>query len=199
MAKNLRFFHVLSRSFLLRTVADLARHWHRKKTHRHARCSQRHAQLFHPFLTPREPGSSLQDKNHLVNHVFSKAAFTTPVGALARELMATFIAAGLQGDKLHALAMRRHKDVQRAYSLGNQGFLELLFTHLQSIPTNLLIYVVAGETYSSTLMANLVVTGTVPLTDFTNPKVHRLASVKAFSLLDAMAARASRMPERAVY
>ena len=113
--------------------------------------------------------------------------------------MATFIAAGLQGDKLHALAMRRHKDVQRACSLGNQGFLELLFTHLQSIPTNLLIYVVAGETYSNTLMANLVITGTVPLTDFTNPKVHRLASVKAFSLLDAMAARASRMPERAVY
>ena len=48
-------------------------------------------------------------------------------------------------------------------------------------------------------MANLVVTGTVPLTDFTNPKVHRFASVKAFSLLDAMTARASRMPERAVY
>ena len=143
--------------------------------------------------------SALQDKNHPVNHVFFKATFTTPGGALARKLMATFIAAGLRGDKLHALAMRRHKDVQRACSLGNQEFLELLFTHLQPIPTKLLIYVVAGETYSSSLMANLVVTGTVPLTDFTNQKVHRFASVKEFSLLDAMAARASRLPERAVY
>ena len=143
--------------------------------------------------------SALQDKNHPVNHVFSKAAFTTPSGALARELMATFIAAGLQGDKLHALAMRRHKDVQRACSLGNQGFLELLFAHLQPVPAKLLIYVVADETHSCTLLAHLVVTGTVPLTDFTNPTVHRFASVKAFSLVDAMAARAARLPESAIY
>ena len=113
--------------------------------------------------------------------------------------MATFIAAGLQGDKLHALAMRRHKDVQRACSLGNQRFLELLFAHLQPVPTKLLIYVVADETHSSILLAQLVITGTVPLSDFTNPKVHRFASVKAFSLLDAMAARASRLPERAIH
>ena len=143
--------------------------------------------------------SALQDKNHPVNHVFSKAAFTTPGGALARELMATFVAAGLQGNKLHALAMRRHKDVQRACSLGNQAFLEHLFAHLQPVPTKLLMYVVADETHSSALLAHLVVTGTVPLTDFTNPTVHRFASVKAFSMLDAMAARAARLPERAIY
>ena len=113
--------------------------------------------------------------------------------------MTAFVAAGLQGDKLQALAMRRHKDVQRACSLGNQAFLELLFAHLQPVPTKLLINVVADETHSSALLAHLVVTGTVPLTDFTNPKVQRFASVKTFSLLDAMAARASRLPERAIY
>ncbi|WP_156955229.1 hypothetical protein [Polaromonas glacialis] len=143
--------------------------------------------------------SALQDKNHPVNHVFSKAAFTTPGGALARELLATFIAAGLQGKILHALAMRRHKDVLRACSFGNQAFLDLLFAYLQLIPIELLIYVVADETHSSTLVANLVVAGAVPLTDFTNPKVHRFASEKALSLLHAMAARASRQPERAIY
>ena len=143
--------------------------------------------------------SALQDKNHPVNPVFSKAAFTTPSGALARELMTTFVAAGLQGDKLQALAMRRHKDVQRACSLGNQAFLELLFAHLQPIPTKLLIHVVADEMHSSALLAHLVVTGTVPLTDFTNPTVQRFASFEAFSLLDAMTARATRQPERAVY
>ena len=143
--------------------------------------------------------SALQDKNHPVNHVFSKAAFTTPGGALARELLATFITAGLQGDKLHALAMRRHKDVQRACSFGNQAFLELLFAHLQPAPTKLLSHVVADETHSSALLAHLVATSTVPLTDFTNPTVQRFASVNAFSLLDAMAARAARLPERAIY
>lgn len=143
--------------------------------------------------------SDLQDKNHPVNHVFSKAAFTTSAGALARELLATFITAGLQGDKLHALAMRRHKDVERACSFGNQAFLDLLFAHLQPIPTKLLIYVVADERHSSTLLANLIVAGAVPLTDFTNPKVHRFASVKAFSLLDAMSARATRVPERLTF
>ena len=143
--------------------------------------------------------SALQDKNHPVNHVFSKAAFTTPGGALARELLATFIAAGLQGKKLHALAMRRHKDVQRACSFGNQAFLDLLFAHLQPIPAKLLIYVVADDTHSSTLLANLIVAGAVPLTDFTNPKVHRFASIKAFSLLDAMSARATREPERLTF
>ena len=144
-------------------------------------------------------GAALQDKNHPANHVFSKAAFTTPGGALARELMATFVAAGLQGDKLHALAMRRHKDVQRACSLGNQAFLELLFAHLQTVPTKLLIHVVADEAHSSALLAHLVATGTVALTDFTNPTVQRFASFKAFTLLDAMAARAARVPERAIF
>ena len=143
--------------------------------------------------------AALQDKNHPTNAVFSMAAFTTPSGALARELMTTFVAAGLQGDKLQVLAMRRHKDVQRACSLGNQAFLELLFAHLQPIPTKLLIHVLADKTHSSALLAHLVVTGTVPLTDFTNPKVQRFASFEAFSLLDAMAARAARLPERAIY
>ena len=143
--------------------------------------------------------AALKDKNHPANAVFSKAAFTTLGGALARELMTTFVAAGLQGDKLQALAMRRHKDVQRACSLGNQTFLELLFTHLQPIPTKLLIHVVADKTHSSALLAHLVVTDTVPLTDFTNPTVQRFASFEAFSLLDAMTARATRQPERAVY
>jgi len=143
--------------------------------------------------------SALQDKNHPVNHVFSKAVFTTPGGALAREMLATFITAGLQGDKLHALAMRRHKDVQRACSFENQAFLELLFAHLQPVPIKLLSHVVADETHSSALLAHLVATGTVPLTDFTNPTVQRFASVNAFSLLDAMAARAARLQERAIY
>lgn len=104
---------------------------------------------------------------------FFKAAFTTPSGALARELMATFVAAGLQGDKLQELAMRRHKDVQRACSLGNQAFLAFLFAHLQPVSVKLLIYVVADDKHSTTLLANLVVTGAVSLTDLTNPKVNR--------------------------
>ena len=144
-------------------------------------------------------GAALQDKNHPANHVFSKAAFTTPSGALARELLATFIVAGLQGDKLHALAMRRHMDVQRACSLENQAFLELLFAHLQPVPIKLLIYVVADKTHSMSLVAHLVAAGALPLVDFTNPKVHRFASVEAFSWLDAMTARATRQPERSAF
>ena len=136
--------------------------------------------------------SALQDKHHPVNHLFSQASFKTAKGALALALLDTFVAVGLQGERLQALALRRHQDVLRACSLGNATFLVFLSRHLQPLPVKLLTYVVGNETHSSELVVALLTSGQMTLENFLSPKVRRCASPAAMEMLSALEARATR-------
>lgn len=136
--------------------------------------------------------SALQDKHHPANHLFSQASFKTTKGALALALLDTFVAAGLHGERLQALALRRHQDVRRACSLGNSVFLVFILRHLQPIPIKLLICVVENETHSPELIAALLTSGQMALEDFLNPKVRRFASPAVMAMISALEARATR-------
>lgn len=136
--------------------------------------------------------SSLADKTHPANHVFSRAAYPTPNGRLALDLFRIFVDAGLQGDLLEELALRRHLDVKAACGHGNQEFLALLFKKLLPPPSKLLICIVSNAKHGRSLVAKLTQDGIVPLEAFSEPAVMTHADENVLSLLWALEGRAGR-------
>ena len=136
--------------------------------------------------------SSLADKTHPANHVFSRATYPTPNGRLALDLLKILIDAGLQGELLEKLALRRHLDVKAACGHGNQEFLMLLFKGLHPVPEKLLVQLVRNTKQGSSLVAKLIQDGIVSLEAFINPAVISYADESVQSLLWALEARAGR-------
>jgi len=136
--------------------------------------------------------SSLADKTHPANHVFSRAVYPTSNGSLALDLFKIMIEAGLQGDLLEELALRRHLDVKVACGYGNQEFLALLFKELHPVPEKLLVHLVSHTKQGSSLVAKLIQDGIVSLEAFSNPAVMSYADESVLSLLWALEGRAGR-------
>lgn len=140
--------------------------------------------------------SSLADKTHPANHVFSRAAYPTPTGRLAMDLLQILIEAGLKGDLLKELALRRHLDVKAACGHGNQGFLGLLFKDLLPIPRKLLVHIVSNAKHGPSVVAKLIEEGIVSLDAFCEPEVMNHADESVRSLIWALEARAGRGSNR---
>ena len=140
--------------------------------------------------------SSLADKTHPANHVFSRAAYHTPTGRLALGLLQILIEAGLKGDLLKELALRRHLDVKVACGQGNQGFLGLLFKDLLPIPRKLLVHLVSNAKHGPSVVAKLIQDGIVSLDAFCEPEVVNHADESVRSLLWALKARAGHGSNR---
>lgn len=139
---------------------------------------------------------ALQHKNHPANDIFSQAAFKTQSGSRALKLMSTLIEAGLQGERLQALATRRHRDVRKACKQGNQAFLKVLFQNMQSVPIEFLLYVVKDPTYGPSLVSSLLGSKTVPLARFLDPQVRNNANADTEAFISALGARAERTLSR---
>ena len=105
------------------------------------------------------------------------------------------IDAGLQGELLDELALRRHLDVKAACGHGNQEFLTLLFKGLHPVPEKLLVHLVSNAKQGPSLVAKLIQDGTVSLDVFSNRAVMSYADESVLSLLWALEARAGRGPK----
>lgn len=137
--------------------------------------------------------SALKDKNHPANHVFSRAAFTTPSGTLAFDLLKSFISTGLCDASLNELALRRHLDVKMACTTGNHDFLNLLFQHLRPAPSKLLVHVVENPKNGPVLVAKLIQNGTVPLQTFKNRELLIAADEHVLLVISGLEARQTRV------
>lgn len=141
--------------------------------------------------------SSLADKTHPANHVFSRAAYPTPTGRLALDVLQILIEAGIKGDLLKDLTLRRHLDVKAACGYGNEGFLALLLKDLLPIPSKLLVHLVSNAKHGPRVVAKLIQDGIVPLNAFCEPEVMNHADESVRSLIWALDARAGRGSDRA--
>lgn len=140
--------------------------------------------------------TALKHKDHPANHLFSKASVEKVTGDLSLQMLGTLLKAGLAGQPMQQLALRRHLDVQRACKGGNQKFLNFVFSNVGPAPEKLLIHVVENvpDDFEIFLTALFKIPGL--LLQFMEPEVQYRGKEDVAQFIGAVGARAWREPER---
>ena len=140
--------------------------------------------------------TALKHKDHPANHLFSKASVEKVTGGLSLQMLGTLLKAGLAGQLMQQLALRRHLDVQRACKGGNQEFLEFVFSNLDPAPRKLLIHVVENvpDDYEILLTSLFKIPGL--LLQFMEPGVQYRGKGDVAEFIVAFDARVNRVPDR---
>ena len=139
--------------------------------------------------------TALKHKDHPANHLFSKASIEKVTGGLSLQMLDTLLKAGLAGQPMQQLTLRRHLDVQRACKGGNQKFLEFVFSNLDPAPRKLLIHVVESvpDDYEILLTSLFKIPGL--LLRFMEPEVQYRGKEDVAEFIVAFEARANRVPD----
>jgi len=140
--------------------------------------------------------TALKHKDHPANHLFSKASVEKVTGGFSLQMLGTLLKAGLAGQLMQQLALRRHLDVQRACKGGNQEFLEFVFSNLDPAPRKLLIHVVENvpDDYEILLTSLFKIPGL--LLQFMEPGVQYRGKGDVAEFIVAFDARVNRVPDR---
>ena len=141
---------------------------------------------------------TVAEKKHPARQALYGAAIPSKNGRVFLDVLAVFMRHGTQAAFLEMFIKRGANDLVRAVAQGNKAFLTLMAPAIQKAPTSLFVSILELAEKSPDVIDLVVNTCAVPVTVFEDPRVLRHASLNLNGLVSAMAARATRQPEREV-